>query len=271
MKKLVKIIIYVSGFILFFYANNHLLGTTKYSVESERLPEAFDGFRIVQVSDLHDATFGEGQQRLVKKIREAKPDVIFITGDLIDSRRYHLQNSLDAVEQFVEFADVYYVMGNHEVAVNKVDEIYIALESLGVHILSNQSLEIKRGGERLTIIGIEDPLMGKEVEEMLDQAMTSTDEGTYKILLSHRPEKFETYVENQVDLVFTGHAHGGQIRLPFIGGLVAPGQGWLPTYTGGMYEAGRTKMFVSRGLGNSLVPQRLFNLPELIVVELKAR
>jgi uncharacterized protein len=267
-KRLSKVIIYVAAFILFFYANNNLLGTTEYTVESGKLPEAFNGFRIVQVSDLHDATFGENQQRLVKKVKDAEPDAIFLTGDLIDSRRYNLQNSLDAVEQFVEIADVYYVTGNHEVAVNQIDEIYTALESLGVHILPNQSLEIERDGERLTILGIEDPLMGKEVQEMLDKAMVGT-EDTYKILLSHRPEKFEIYVENQLDLVFTGHAHGGQVRLPFIGGLVAPGQGWLPAYTNGMYEAGETKMLVSRGLGNSLVPQRLFNLPELIVVELK--
>jgi len=247
-----------------------LLVTTEYTIESSKLPESFDGFRIVQVSDLHDAAFGDGQQRLVEKVKAADPDVVFLTGDLIDSRRYDLQNSLDAVKQFVKLADVYYVLGNHEVAVNQTDEIYMALENLGVHILPNQSLEIEHSGKRLAIIGIEDPLMGKEVQEMLEEAMAGIDEQTYKILLSHRPEKFETYVENKLDLVFTGHAHGGQIRLPFIGGLIAPGQGWLPTYTSGMYEADNTKMLVSRGLGNSLVPQRLFNLPELIVVELRS-
>lgn len=270
MKRLSRIILYIVALLLFLYANNNLLVTTEYIIESGRLPKSFDGFRIVQVSDLHDATFGGGQQRLVKKVKEADPDAIFLTGDLIDSRRYDLQNSLDAVKQFVEMADVYYVLGNHEVAVNQTDEIYMALESLGVHILPNQSLEIERGGERVAIIGIEDPLMGKEVQEMLDKAMAGTEEHTYKILLSHRPEKFKTYVENELDVVFTGHAHGGQVRLPFIGGLVAPGQGWLPTYTSGLYEADHTSMLVSRGLGNSLVPQRLFNLPELIVVELKS-
>lgn len=270
MKRLVKVMLYVAAFVLFLYANNNLLGTTEYTIESERLPKSFDGFRIVQVSDLHDATFGEGQQRLVEKIREAEPDAVFLTGDLIDSRRYNLQNSLDAVQKLVEFADVYYVLGNHEVAVNEVDEIYMALERLGVHILPNQSLEIERDGERLAIIGIEDPLMGREVGEMLDEAMVGLDEDAYKILLSHRPEEFEEYVEHRLDVVFTGHAHGGQVRLPFIGGLVAPGQGWLPAYSSGMHEESGTRMLISRGLGNSLVKQRLFNPPELIVVELKA-
>ncbi|MGM9950065.1 MAG: metallophosphoesterase [Lysinibacillus sp.] len=270
MKGLFKVMLYVAVFLLFLYANNNLLGTTEYRIESDRLPKAFDGFRIVQVSDLHDATFGEGQQRLVEKIREAGPDAVFLTGDLIDSRRYNLQNSLDAVRKLVAFAEVYYVLGNHEVAVNEIDEIYMALERLGVHILPNQSLEIERDGERLAIIGIEDPLMGKEVGDMLDESMAGLGEDVYKILLSHRPEAFEDYVEHGLDVVFTGHAHGGQVRLPFIGGLVAPGQGWLPTYTSGMHEESGTRMLVSRGLGNSLVPQRLFNPPELIVVELKA-
>ena len=110
------------------------------------------------------------------------------------------------------FTDVYYVLGNHEVAVNRIDEIYEALERLGVQILPNESLEIERDGERLTIIGIEDPLIGKEPQEMLDEAMATVDDKSFKILLSHRPEIFETYVENSVDVVFTGHAHGGQVR-----------------------------------------------------------
>ena len=271
MKRLVKVLLYAAAFVLFLYANNHLLGTTEYTIESDSLPTAFDGFRIVQVSDLHDATFGEGQQRLVEEIREAEPDVVFLTGDLIDSRRYDLENSLDAVRKLTAFADVYYVLGNHEVAVNEVDEIYMALERLGVHILPNQSLEIERDGERLAIVGIEDPLMGKEVGEMLDVAMAGLDEDIYTILLSHRPEEFEDYVEHGLDVVFTGHAHGGQVRLPLMGGLIAPGQGWLPTYTSGMHVESGTSMLVSRGLGNSLVTQRLFNPPELIAVELKAK
>lgn len=258
-------------FLLFLYANNQLLVITDYTIESEKLPKAFDNYRIVQISDMHDATFGDNQQRLVEKVRATNPDAIFLTGDLIDSRRYDLQNSLDAVEQFVTFADVYYVLGNHEVALNMTDEIYEALSRLGVQVLPNQSLEIERDGERLTIIGIEDPLMGKEPQQMLDEAMATVDDNSFKILLSHRPEIFETYVENALDVVFAGHAHGGQIRLPFTDGIFAPGQGWLPTKTSGLHEAEETKMIVSRGLGNSVFQQRLFNLPEIVVVDLKSQ
>ena len=200
----------------------------------------------------------------------AKPDVIFLTGDLVDSRRYDLQNSLQAVEQFVDIADVYYVLGNQEVALNQVDEIYAALTELGVHVLSNEAVVLERDGERIATLGIEDPLMGQTVGESIDETLQLVDKQLFTMLLSHRPEQFEAYVEKEMDLVFTGHAHGGQIRVPFVGGLFAPGQGTLPTYTAGMFEKNETKMVISRGLGNSEFPLRIFNLPEIILVELKS-
>lgn len=256
---------------LFLYVNNHWLVTTEHVYESDKIPTSFDGYRIVQISDLHDATFGDNQAHLVEKVRAAKPDAIFFTGDLVDSRRYDLQNSLLAVEQFVDIADVYYVLGNHEVALNKVDEIYAALTELGVHVLSNDAVVLERDGERIATMGIEDPLMGQTVSASIDEALQSIDSNLFTILLSHRPEQFETYVEKDIDLVFTGHAHGGQIRLPFVGGLIAPSQGVLPTYTAGVFEKNHTKMIISRGLGNSLFPFRVFNLPEVILVELKKK
>lgn len=245
--------------------------TTKLVYESEKIPESFHGYRVTQITDLHDATFGKSQSRLVEQVRKTKPDAIFITGDLVDSRRYDLQNSLQAVEQFVEIADVYYVLGNHEVALNLMDEIYLALTDLGVHVLPNDAVVLERDGERIAIAGIEDPLMGRPVGEMIDQAMKDVDDGLFTMLLSHRPEQFETYVEKEMDYVFTGHAHGGQIRLPFIGGLVAPSQGLLPKYTAGIFEEHDTTMVISRGLGNSIFPYRIFNLPQIITVEFQRK
>lgn len=266
--KLVVLVAVVYGFL---YVNNHWLVTTELTHESDKIPASFDGYRITQITDLHDATFGENQSRLVKKVRATNPDVIFLTGDLVDSRRYNLQNSLQAVAQFVEIADVYYVTGNHEVALNKVDEIYAALTELGVHVLPNEAVVLERNGERITTLGIEDPLMGKAMDESIDEAMQNVEADRFTMLLSHRPERFETYVNKQVNLIFTGHAHGGQIRVPFIGGLIAPSQGVLPKYTAGTFEENNTKMVVSRGLGNSIFPFRVFNLPEIIVVELKSK
>lgn len=131
LKKLLKIILLIVGVYVFLYVNNHWIVITERTYESEKIPKSFEGFRITQVSDLHDALFGENQKKLIEKVRNTKPDAIFITGDLIDSNRYDLEQSLTAVRGFVEIADVYYVIGNHEVAINQVDEIYDALQKLG--------------------------------------------------------------------------------------------------------------------------------------------
>lgn len=271
MKKLIIFCLLIGAIWPFLYINNHWIVTTEHVYESEKVPQSFDGFRITQVSDLHDALFGEGQEKLVEKVRKTEPDVIFITGDVIDSNRYDLEQSLTAVRQFVDMADVYYVIGNHEVATNLVPEIYDALKEIGVHVMPNTSTTIEQGGESISIVGIEDPLNGFETQSMLNKAMKGVSAETLTVLLAHRPEKFNTYVANGMDLVFSGHAHGGQIRLPFVGGLVAPGQGLFPKYTAGSYKDGGTTMNVSRGLGNSGVPYRIFNLPEIVVVELKAK
>ncbi|WP_199677439.1 metallophosphoesterase [Lysinibacillus yapensis] len=271
MKKFIIFCLLLIGVWPFLYINNHWIVTTEKVYESEKVPQSFDGFRITQVSDLHDALFGERQEKLVKEVKETNPDIILITGDVIDSNRYNLEQSLMAVRQFVEMAEVYYVIGNHEVATNQVPEIYEALTEIGVHVMPNTSTTIEREGETISIVGIEDPLNGVETQEMLNEAMTGVNPENLTVLLAHRPEKFNTYVANEMNLVFSGHAHGGQIRIPFVGGLVAPGQGVLPKYTAGMYEKDRTTMNVSRGLGNSDFPYRIFNLPEVVTVELKSK
>ena len=249
------------------YIGNYGIKTTEITVESGNIPTAFNGLKIVQISDLHDATFGENQEKLAKKVRDTAPDLIFLTGDLIDSNRYDLENSLDVVKQIISLAPVYYVTGNHEIATNDVDHIKASLTDLGVKVLSNEEKIIEKDGEQLRIIGIEDPLNGVSVGDSLSK-FDKMD--AYTLVLSHRPETFQDYVDNGVELVFTGHAHGGQIRIPGLGGLVAPGQGLLPKYTAGMYTEKETNMIVSRGLGNSVIPVRVFNTPEIVVVTLKA-
>ncbi|MET0785293.1 MAG: metallophosphoesterase [Paenisporosarcina sp.] len=253
---------------VFIYVNNNWLTTTNHTVSSSEIPSSFDGYRIVQVSDLHDATFGENQQRLVGKIKQTKPDLIVITGDLIDSHRYDLPNSLDLVKQLVNIADVYYVTGNHEVATNDVDTIKRELKALGVHVLSNETLSLNQGNATIALTGIEDPLIGQIASEMLAQADIPSE--VFTLLLAHRPEDFQSYVESVIDITFSGHAHGGQFRIPFVGGLIAPGQGVFPAYTAGLHEQEQSKLVISRGLGNSIIPVRLFNLPEIVVVTLKS-
>jgi predicted MPP superfamily phosphohydrolase len=265
MKKWIVVILVIAAIL---YTGNKTIKTTEITVESNKIPASFNGLKIVQISDLHDATFGKHQSKLVKKVKDENPDLIFITGDLIDSNRYDLKNSLEVVEQIVSIAPIYYVTGNHEIATNDVDHIKKELSNLGVIVLSNNEQIIEKNGERIKIIGIEDPLSGVSVEDALIKFKKTED---FTLVLSHRPETFQDYVDNRLDIVFSGHAHGGQFRIPGLGGLVAPGQGLFPKYTAGLYEEKDTKMIVSRGLGNSVIPFRVFNTPELVVVVLQAK
>lgn len=270
-KRLLKLVVIFACLYAFLYWNNHWLIVTQYTYESEKVPAKFDGLRIVQISDLHDALFGERNETLIAKVRQAEPDIIFLTGDMIDSNRLNLEQSLEAVRGLIQIADVYYVLGNHEVATNRVSEIYAKLKALGVNILPNTSVMLERNGEQIAIVGIEDPLMNPNTANTLEMALVDVPKDMFTLLLAHRPEMFPIYVDYKMDMVFSGHAHGGQFRIPGVGGLIAPGQGWLPKYTSGIYARSGTQMIVSRGLGNSGVPQRVFNLPQIVVVELKSK
>lgn len=272
MKKLIvllALVLFAWGFV---WVNNKWIQTTEYTVASEELPEAFDGTKIVQISDLHNATFGKNQTSLIEKVKAAKPEAVFLTGDLIDSNRYDLQESLTLVDALVEFSDVYFVIGNHEVAINEIDEITEALETRGVTVLMNETAVWEKGGEAIQIAGLNDPLLNEEVleDDFIRQSIDETElTDAFTLMLSHRPEVFNVYVEKGIDVVFSGHAHGGQIRIPGIGGVLAPGQGWFPEMTKGVFRKENTQLVLSRGLGNSGFPLRVLNLPEIVVVTLE--
>ena len=272
MKKLIILLLLIAFVWSFIWVNNNWIQTTEYTLSSAELPAAFDGKRVVQVSDLHNANFGKGQSSLIEKVEAADPDAIFLTGDLIDSNRYDLEISLTLVDALVEMSEVYFVLGNHEVAVNKIDEITAALEERGVTVLMNDKVQWEEGGETVQIAGINDPLFNVDLTEedftrdaLAETALTDD----FTLLLAHRPEMFSIYVEQGIDLVFAGHAHGGQVRIPGLGGLIAPGQGWFPTMTEGIFRKEATQLVLSRGLGNSGFPVRVFNLPEVVAVTLE--
>lgn len=272
MKKLIALLLVALLVVAFVWVNNKWIVTTEYTIQSENIPDAFAGKRIVQVSDLHNAEFGDGQASLLSKVEEASPDVIFITGDLIDSNRYDLEKGLAAVDGLIEMSDVYYVIGNHEVSSNRLEEIIPALEERGVEVLRNRSVLWDENGESLRIAGIDDPLMDVTVHEAEFTQNSIAEAGLgeeFTLLLAHRPEHLDVYGSEDVDAVFAGHAHGGQIRIPGLGGLIAPGQGWFPNMTEGIFESGDTQLVLSRGLGNSGFPLRVFNLPEIVVVTLE--
>lgn len=255
---------------------NTALQCNAYTVSSPRLPAQFDGYRIAHLSDLHNAEMGEGNQNLLALLRQAAPDCIAITGDLIDSRRTDVAVALQFAAQAVSIAPCYYVTGNHE---SRVPEEYAALKAgltaLGVTVLENHRAAVTKDGASLTILGVQDPsfqtsdLPGDTASVMAAQLQDLVGEGEgFTVLLSHRPEIFSTYVSFDVDLALTGHAHGGQFRLPFVGGVLAPNQGFFPPYDAGAYTEGNTTMLVSRGIGNSLFPFRINNRPEVLLVEL---
>lgn len=241
-----------------------------------RFRRIFHGYKIVQLSDLHSKSFGNDQRTLVKKVKKTKPDLIVFTGDLVDSERYDEKPSLILMEKLVQIAPVYFVTGNHEWWSGEFKTFEEKLNNIGVQVMRNEAKEITVGADKIQLIGIDDPAgefydQRSTTERNIAIALAGNEEKVdFQILLSHRPEMFSLYTEYEFDLVFSGHAHGGQFRIPFVGGLIAPDQGLFPNYTSGMYNSDNTTMIVNRGLGNSVIPVRLFNRPEVVVLTLSS-
>ena len=266
----------VAAFSAFLFWCNNSLTVSNYSVSPESLPDGFDGFRIVQISDLHNKNFNG---RLTRKIQELNPDIIVITGDIIDSYHTRTRISVDFIEKIRSVAPIYYVTGNHESRIDEYPGFKDEIKKIGVNVLENEIAFIERNGDEICLTGVDDiTFFGSSLadesriafSQKLDELNARSGEKT-NILLSHRPELFDLYAKAGYDLVFSGHAHGGQIRLPFVGGFLSPGQGLFPEYSEGIHKNGKTEMIVSRGLGNSLFPFRIFNRPEIIVCDLKIR
>lgn len=279
MKRKTKIII-LTGIVLLFlvclylYYENNYLQVSNYTIESDRLSEDFNNFKIVHISDFHNTKSKKIIVDLIRKIKNGKPNIIVITGDLIDASKTDIDTAISFVKKINDIAPIYYVTGNHEASINDYDSLKEKLENNKVIVLDDNIEKLKVNDSEINIIGINDPQMS--YNDYREDSVTVKDElipiqydkNNFSILLSHRPELIETYAEYNFDLVLSGHAHGGQIRIPFIGGLVAPNQGLFPKYTSGVYERNNTKMIVSRGIGNSILPFRINNRPELVVVTL---
>lgn len=289
-KRMMMISLILAGVLVFCWLQNNLLVVSEYVYQSAKVPSAFEGYSIVQISDLHNATFGKGNKRLLDKVAELSPDMVVLTGDLIDSGHTHIPVAIEFARQLAENYPTYYVTGNHEMwlEAGERQELLEGLINAGVICLSDTYTQIERGDSRITLIGLNDEsLSGVKLDVLLKKMeesggdSVSPEEGdkrqeiseltvsTLQILLAHEPQYMENYSRCGMDLVFSGHAHGGQFRLPFLGrGLVAPGQGLFPRYTEGVHERNGTTMIISRGLGNSVIPVRLFNQPEIVCVKL---
>lgn len=244
------------------------LSTETITVESA--PDGFHGYRIAVIADLHGKEFGEGNERLLNFVEGLEPDLIAMVGDII-----HQESQLAMIPPVAQglaaIAPTYYVTGNHEWAAGVVRELEPLLEQCGVTVLSNEYLVLEQNGDRLALLGAEDPngyADQKTVGELADQVRSEQGE-IYQILLSHRNNKYLDYAAAQVDLTLAGHAHGGLIRFPGTDGLIGPSREYMPDYTAGLYDLEYGQMAVSRGLGNQSPAFRLFNRPDvpLIVLE----
>lgn len=234
--------------------------------------------KIIHISDFHNARFKNNNKIPLALIREANPDLIAISGDFIDSRHTNLKRAVDFATELVKIAPCFYAPGNHESRMPKeYASLCEALEGLGVTILQDQKTTFEKNGVTYTIIGLEDPMFTIGKKDSREKVKLSikgklelllNDEANETIVISHRPEAFYSYVDAGVNIALTGHAHGGQMQIPFVGGLIAPNQGFFPKYTSGVHKAKETNMVISRGMGNSLCPLRVNNRPQIILVEL---
>ncbi len=241
-------------------------------MESEKLPESFNGFKIVQLSDLHGAQFGSDGTALAEKVRELEPDMIALTGDFVTD-----EGDLEAVRMLVteltDICPVYFVSGNHEFGSGLAQEVRQIMTDAGVKYLSNEFVSIDRGGDRIMLGGVEDPLAYADMIDPpeLARRMNEEDPAAFKVLLGHRNYWMTEYPELPVDLILSGHAHGGLVRIPGVGGVIGTDRSLFPDYDAGEYDNGAYALIVSRGLGNSVPVPRLLNRPEIVVVTLRTK
>lgn len=267
---LIVLLILAAAFALLFADSACRLVTTEYTVTSERLPAGFDGYRIVQLSDLHAAEFGRNNARLVQKVAAARPDLIVLTGDFIEDET-QIPVTRTLARQLIELAPVYFVSGNHDWASHASDELFDTLSDVGVTCLHNEAVTLERGGDSIVLAGVDDPNGPSDMprpDEVAADAQAAHPEA-FTILLGHRNYWVEKYPALPVDVIFCGHAHGGIIRLPGIGGLIGTAHSLFPDYTEGMFASGQYQMIVSRGLGQIPLIPRLGNNPEIVCLTLR--
>lgn len=259
-----------------------MLHTVNYTIPSPRLPEGFHGFRVVHLSDLHGAVFGDNNKFLIHKIRQANPHIIAMTGDMADNDLSSFTNLIRLADWLVRHWPIYYVPGNHEQALPlaRFRGLLKKLENLGVTVLENNWLTISRQGSFIKLYGLtmamkyyKDRLSPDYVRKVCfspadtQKALGKSDSGCYNILLSHNPLYYPAYRDWGADLTLSGHIHGGIIRIPGLGGLLSPDLTLFPKYDGGHFTEQGKHLIVSRGLGNHFLV-RVMNPPEIGVITL---
>lgn len=234
----------------------------------------------MQIADLHNRKFGNDNEHLIKYIYQSNADIIVMTGDIYTGGEQNISSFKNFMVNISKIAPVYYVLGNHEFSSGRVQWVEEVLKDTGVIYLDDAFTFIYKGEQRIQILGMSDPFKSspspnffereKGVTEMfkqrLDSLIQKSNDKDFRLLISHRPEFANEYAKYGIDLVLSGHAHGGQFRLPGVGGIFAPHQGFFPKYSEGVHLLNKTNIIISRGLGNSTIPFRINNRPELLEI-----
>ena len=259
------------------YIDNNIIQTTNVEIISNKIPNSFEGYRIVQLSDLHNRSFGRDNSRLIRAMRELEPDIVVLTGDMVTGNDKDFTVFFNLVEQISQEYPIYYIPGNHEVALkdSSKQEFLNLFERTGVVFLNNQKVELESDcGDIINLYGlwyqnlhyVKEPLNIEMIEQYIGVANTSV----YNILLTHQPKYFELYEKWGADLIMSGHIHGGMVRLPYFGPVFSPDEGLFPQYAAGEYHLNDSVLVVSRGLGIGTRGFRVFNRPDLVLITLKS-
>jgi len=266
------ILIIFFGFRL--YIDNNVLEVSYINFMDSEIPEEFNDTKILQLSDLHNKSYGEDNNILLKQINDIKPDYIFLTGDMVSNADKDFTVFYSLAQKLGENYHCYYILGNHEIDLSNTqrNNIYTTLENYNITVLDNEKIELIKGNSKINLYGMwYNPKYYIEEEFYLENMIKimGESENGFNILLTHNPDDFEVYANWGADLSFSGHVHGGMIRLPFVGGLISPNRTLFPKYDSGIYEYNKSNLVVSRGLSRGVTGARLFNKPELVVVNLK--
>ena len=265
--------------ILIFISNN-MLKITEYRVVNSKIPKAFNNLNIVQISDTHSKMFGKDNNKFIKLVENANPDIIVMSGDIIAGNKGNIEKTIEMFKPLYKKYPVYYVLGNHELMLNenKLNKYIKMLEDNGVEVLIDNSSYYEKNGERIRIIGINYDENVKIESNSLDKnenfvkiikyKFNDINKDEYNILIAHDPENFELYEKIKPDLIFSGHDHGGLVRFGKIA-LLSPRKKFFPKYAYGKNTINDTTMITSSGIGNARIPIRLFNRPEIVKVILK--
>lgn len=247
--------------------------TSTFKINRERFPstklEAGTELNILQITDVHSGLFGKDNKRVLEKVKELDADMIVLTGDLIDRKTENLEIALQLAEELVRInPDTYFVTGNHEHENPDKEAFLYGLEEKGVIILSNENTQFEKDGQQFNLAGVND--VSTEHEDM-SLAFSGLDTDKYTILLSHAPSVVQKYPDVDADIVLSGHTHGGQVRLPCIGALVAPDGGLFPELQKGVYPLEDERyLYIDSGLGTSALPIRFLNQSQISLITIRS-